>query len=86
MPLSFQVTFRKDHLEACLLSLGGDVLARERSNFESYSMCYEHILEHVRQKLCQKEQVCSQTDEKYTGEGWVGRPRSDSTMREVFLM
>lgn len=85
MPLSFQVTFRKDHLEACLLSLGGDVMARERSNFESYSMCYKHILEHVRQKLCQKEQVCSQTDEKYTGEGWVGRPRSDSTMREVFL-
>ncbi|XP_055391214.1 coiled-coil domain-containing protein 162-like [Bubalus kerabau] len=52
-----EVTFRKDHLEACLLSLGGDVMARERSNFESYSMCYEHILEHVRQKLCQKEQV-----------------------------
>ncbi|KAF4025159.1 hypothetical protein G4228_017111 [Cervus hanglu yarkandensis] len=51
-----EVTFRKDHLEACLLSLGCDVMARERSNFESYSMCYEHILEHVRQKLCQKEQ------------------------------
>ncbi|XP_068841042.1 coiled-coil domain-containing protein 162-like [Capricornis sumatraensis] len=50
-----EVTFRKDHLEACLLSLGCDVMARERSNFESYSMCYEHILEHVRQKLCQKE-------------------------------
>lgn len=72
MPLSFQITFRKDHLEACLLSLGCDVMARERSNFESYSMCYEHILEHVRQKLCQKEKVCSQTDEKYIGED-VGR-------------
>ncbi|XP_004422253.2 PREDICTED: coiled-coil domain-containing protein 162-like [Ceratotherium simum simum] len=51
-----EITFRKDHLEACLLSLGCDVMARERSNFESYSMCYEHVLEHARQKLFQKEQ------------------------------
>ncbi|XP_037376091.1 coiled-coil domain-containing protein 162-like [Talpa occidentalis] len=51
-----EVTFRKDHLEACLLSLGCDVMARERSNFETYSMFYEHVLEHARQKLCQKEQ------------------------------
>ncbi|KAB1275600.1 Coiled-coil domain-containing protein 162 [Camelus dromedarius] len=56
MPLPFQITFSKDHLEACLLSLGCDVMARERSNFESYSMCYEHLLEHARQKLRQKEQ------------------------------
>nr|XP_031311987.1 uncharacterized protein LOC105097150 isoform X3 [Camelus dromedarius] len=52
-----EITFSKDHLEACLLSLGCDVMARERSNFESYSMCYEHLLEHARQKLRQKEQV-----------------------------
>nr|XP_010987955.2 uncharacterized protein LOC105097150 isoform X2 [Camelus dromedarius] len=51
-----EITFSKDHLEACLLSLGCDVMARERSNFESYSMCYEHLLEHARQKLRQKEQ------------------------------
>ncbi|XP_039725921.1 uncharacterized protein LOC120608203 [Pteropus medius] len=51
-----EITFKKDHLEACLLSLGCDVMARERSNFESYSMCYEHVLEHARQQLCQKEQ------------------------------
>ncbi|XP_070274059.1 uncharacterized protein [Myotis yumanensis] len=51
-----EITFRKDHLEACLLSLGCDVMARERSNFESYSMCYEHVLEHTRLKLSQKEQ------------------------------
>ncbi|KAG8522115.1 Coiled-coil domain-containing protein 162, partial [Galemys pyrenaicus] len=51
-----EVTFKKDHLEACLLSLGCDVMARERSNFETYSMFYEHVLEHVRRKLCQKEQ------------------------------
>nr|XP_045011483.1 uncharacterized protein LOC101610720 [Jaculus jaculus] len=51
-----EVTFRKDHLEACLHSLGCDVMARERSNFETYSMCYEHVLQHARQKLHQKEQ------------------------------
>ncbi|XP_037698208.1 uncharacterized protein LOC119539130 isoform X3 [Choloepus didactylus] len=51
-----EITFRKDHLESCLLSLGCDVMARERSNFETYSMCYEHVLQHTRQKLCQKEQ------------------------------
>ncbi|KAM9234693.1 LOW QUALITY PROTEIN: uncharacterized protein PS065_005276 [Dugong dugon] len=51
-----EITFRKDHLEACLLSLGCDVMARERSNFETYSMCYEHVLQHARQRLCQKEQ------------------------------
>ncbi|XP_013366265.1 PREDICTED: coiled-coil domain-containing protein 162-like isoform X3 [Chinchilla lanigera] len=51
-----EVTFRKDHLEACLLSLGCDVMARERSNFETYSMCYEHVLQHTRQRLRQREQ------------------------------
>ncbi|XP_058163219.1 uncharacterized protein [Dasypus novemcinctus] len=51
-----EITFRKDHLESCLLSLGCDVMARERSNFETYSMCYEHVLQHARQRLCQKEQ------------------------------
>ncbi|XP_045400102.1 uncharacterized protein LOC123633144 isoform X6 [Lemur catta] len=51
-----EVTFRKDHLEACLLSLGCDVMARERSNFETYSMCYEHVLQHATQRLRLKEQ------------------------------
>ncbi|XP_012924408.2 putative uncharacterized protein C6orf183 homolog isoform X3 [Heterocephalus glaber] len=51
-----EITFGKDHLEACLLSLGCDVMARERSNFETYSMCYEHVLQHARQKLHQREQ------------------------------
>ncbi|XP_051031282.1 uncharacterized protein LOC127215027 [Phodopus roborovskii] len=51
-----EVTFRRDHLEACLLSLGCDVMARERSNFETYSMCYEHVLQHTRVKLSQREQ------------------------------
>ncbi|XP_077018695.1 uncharacterized protein LOC143685039 isoform X2 [Tamandua tetradactyla] len=51
-----EITFRKDHLEDCLLSLGCNVMARERSNFETYSMCYEHLLQHARHRLCQKEQ------------------------------
>ncbi|XP_063110059.1 centrosomal protein CEP57L1 isoform X4 [Cavia porcellus] len=51
-----EVTLRKEHLEACLLSLGCDVMARERSSFETYSMCYEHILQHARQRLHQREQ------------------------------
>ncbi|XP_051020197.1 uncharacterized protein LOC127205081 [Acomys russatus] len=51
-----EITFRREHLEACLLSLGRDVMGRERSNFETYSMCYEHVLQHARQKLAQGEQ------------------------------
>uniref|UniRef100_G1RPP9 Coiled-coil domain containing 162 n=1 Tax=Nomascus leucogenys TaxID=61853 RepID=G1RPP9_NOMLE len=51
-----EITFRKNHLEAYLLSLGCDVMARECSNFETYSMCYEHVLHHARQRLSQKEQ------------------------------
>lgn len=58
--LPFQISFRREHLEACLLSLGCDVMARERSNFETYSMCYEHLLQHAREKLGQREQVGAQ--------------------------
>lgn len=35
-------------------------MARERSSFETYSMCYEHILQHARQRLHQREQVGAQ--------------------------
>uniref|UniRef100_G1SQ56 Coiled-coil domain containing 162 n=1 Tax=Oryctolagus cuniculus TaxID=9986 RepID=G1SQ56_RABIT len=51
-----EITFRREHLEACLLSLGCDVMARERSSFEAYSLCYEQVLQHARQRLRQKEQ------------------------------
>ncbi|XP_003781860.3 coiled-coil domain-containing protein 162-like [Otolemur garnettii] len=51
-----EVTFRKDHLDACLLSLGCDVMARERSNFETYSMSYEQVLQHATVTLRRKEQ------------------------------
>ncbi|XP_072499099.1 uncharacterized protein [Notamacropus eugenii] len=51
-----EITFKKDHLEKCLLSLGCDVMARERSNFETYSVFYENLLQHANQMLYQKEQ------------------------------
>lgn len=52
-------------------------MAREHSNFESYSMCYEHVLEHTRLKLCQKEQVGSPRPEAM-GKAEEGRPSSHS--------
>ncbi|XP_055490902.1 coiled-coil domain-containing protein 162-like [Leucoraja erinacea] len=51
-----QITFSKDHLSDCLLKLASDVIARERSNFETYSMFYENILRREHQLLYQKEQ------------------------------
>uniref|UniRef100_A0A4X2KWR7 Coiled-coil domain containing 162 n=2 Tax=Vombatus ursinus TaxID=29139 RepID=A0A4X2KWR7_VOMUR len=51
-----EITFKKDHLETCLLSLGCDVMARERSNFETYSIFYENLLQQANQMLYQKEQ------------------------------
>ncbi|XP_031757880.1 uncharacterized protein LOC100496491 isoform X2 [Xenopus tropicalis] len=57
-----QVTFRKDHLEDCLKSLACDVMARERSNFETYSMFYENLLHQEHQLLYQKEQEIAAID------------------------
>ncbi|XP_051881404.1 coiled-coil domain-containing protein 162-like [Pristis pectinata] len=51
-----EITFSKDHLNNCLLTLACDVMGRERSNFETYSMCYENILRREHQLLYQKEQ------------------------------
>ncbi|XP_032877987.1 coiled-coil domain-containing protein 162-like [Amblyraja radiata] len=51
-----EITFSKDHLSDCLLKLACDVMARERSNFETYSMFYENILRREHQLLYQKEQ------------------------------
>ncbi|XP_062896851.1 uncharacterized protein si:ch73-242m19.1 isoform X1 [Mobula hypostoma] len=51
-----EITFSKDHLSNCLLHLACDVMERERSNFESYSMCYENILRREHQLLYEKEQ------------------------------
>lgn len=51
-----EVTFKKSHLQQCLTMLGCDIMARERSNFETYSMFYENILQHLHHLLYQKEQ------------------------------
>ncbi|XP_078069662.1 coiled-coil domain containing 162 [Mustelus asterias] len=51
-----EITFSKDHLKDCLMTLACDVMGRERSNFETYSMCYENILRREHQLLYQKEQ------------------------------
>ncbi|XP_062980874.1 coiled-coil domain-containing protein 162-like [Elgaria multicarinata webbii] len=51
-----EIAFQKDHLQKCLTALGCDIMARERSNFETYSMFYENILHQQHQLLYQKEQ------------------------------
>ncbi|XP_069462643.1 coiled-coil domain-containing protein 162-like [Ambystoma mexicanum] len=51
-----EFTFSKEHLEGCLTSLGCDLMERERSNFETYSMFYENVLQQEHQLLYQKEQ------------------------------
>ncbi|XP_075270360.1 uncharacterized protein CCDC162 [Opisthocomus hoazin] len=54
-PQSCRVTFKKSHFQQCLTILGDDITARERSNFETYSMFYENVLQqHC--LLYQKEQ------------------------------
>ncbi|XP_075125631.1 coiled-coil domain-containing protein 162-like [Leptodactylus fuscus] len=53
---SGEVTFSQEHLQHCLTSLACDIMAREQSNFESYSMFYENLLQQEHQLLYQKEQ------------------------------
>uniref|UniRef100_A0A8C8BHK6 Coiled-coil domain-containing protein 162 n=1 Tax=Otus sunia TaxID=257818 RepID=A0A8C8BHK6_9STRI len=52
-----EVTLKKSHLQQCLTILGCDIMARERSNFDTYSMFYENILQQQRRLLYQKEQI-----------------------------
>uniref|UniRef100_A0A8D0FDL1 Coiled-coil domain-containing protein 162 n=1 Tax=Strix occidentalis caurina TaxID=311401 RepID=A0A8D0FDL1_STROC len=52
-----EVTLKKSHLQQCLTILGCDIMARERSNFDTYSMFYENILQQQRHLLYQKEQI-----------------------------
>ncbi|XP_043398700.1 uncharacterized protein LOC102942958 isoform X1 [Chelonia mydas] len=51
-----EIMFKKSHLQSCLTALGCDIMARERSNFETYSMFYENLLQQEHQLLYQKEQ------------------------------
>ncbi|XP_077145694.1 uncharacterized protein LOC143807719 isoform X2 [Ranitomeya variabilis] len=53
---SAEITFRQEHLESCLTLLACAIMAREQSNFESYSMFYENLLQQEQQNLYQKEQ------------------------------
>ncbi|XP_039207102.1 uncharacterized protein LOC120311541 isoform X2 [Crotalus tigris] len=55
--INAEIIFQKDHLKKCLTSLACDVMARERSNYETYSMFYENLLRQQHQLLYQKEQV-----------------------------
>ncbi|XP_062825081.1 uncharacterized protein ccdc162 isoform X2 [Anolis carolinensis] len=59
-----EISFQKDHLQKCLTALGCDVMARERSNFENYSMFYENILHRQHQLLYKKEQEMATTEDK----------------------
>ncbi|NXT76678.1 CC162 protein, partial [Zapornia atra] len=58
-----EVTFKKSHLQQCLTVLGCDVMARECSNFETYSMFYENILQQQHRLLCKKEQELHAVEE-----------------------
>ncbi|XP_061479532.1 uncharacterized protein LOC133383234 isoform X2 [Rhineura floridana] len=59
-----EIAFTKEHLQKCLTTLGCDVMARERSNFETYSMFYENILQQQHQLLYQKEQEMHALEDK----------------------
>ncbi|XP_063152758.1 coiled-coil domain-containing protein 162-like [Candoia aspera] len=54
--INAEIIFQKDHFEKCLTSLACDIMARERSNFETYSMFYENLLHQQHKLLYQKEQ------------------------------
>ncbi|NXX75937.1 CC162 protein, partial [Urocolius indicus] len=58
-----EVTFKKSHLQQCLTILGCDIMARERSNFETYSMFYENILQQQQHLLYQREQELHAVEE-----------------------
>uniref|UniRef100_A0A8C6VCT6 Uncharacterized protein n=1 Tax=Naja naja TaxID=35670 RepID=A0A8C6VCT6_NAJNA len=54
--INAEIIFQKDHFKKCLTSLACDAMARERSNFETYSMFYENLLRRQHQLLYKKEQ------------------------------
>ncbi|KAK1190270.1 CC162 protein, partial [Pygoscelis papua] len=58
-----EVTFTKSHLQQCLTILGCDIMARECSNFETYSMFHENILQQQHRLLYQKEQELHAVEE-----------------------
>ncbi|XP_072713812.1 coiled-coil domain-containing protein 162-like [Ciconia boyciana] len=58
-----EITLKKSHLQQCLTILGCDMMARERSNFETYSMFYENIRRQQHRLLYPKEQELHAVEE-----------------------
>ncbi|XP_068087375.1 coiled-coil domain-containing protein 162-like isoform X2 [Hyperolius riggenbachi] len=68
-----EVSFKKEHLEHCLTSLACDITAREQSDYLSYSMFYENLLQQEHQLLYQKEQeLLAVTGEQKKNENGLG--------------
>ncbi|MBN3311102.1 CC162 protein, partial [Amia calva] len=61
-----KVTFSKAHLHSCVTALACAVMQRERSNFDTYSMFYENILQQETQLLYQREQDLKALEESRT--------------------
>ncbi|CAH1785032.1 unnamed protein product [Owenia fusiformis] len=59
-----EVTFKTSHLNECLRNLGQSIMARERHNYDSYSMYYENLLRQHHQLLYQKEQEIKQLNDQ----------------------
>ncbi|XP_021364139.1 uncharacterized protein LOC110457263 isoform X2 [Mizuhopecten yessoensis] len=55
-----EVTFTSEHLNRCIMELASQVMGREKSNFESYTMYYENLMKVHHQLLYQKEQEVKQ--------------------------
>nr|KAG5699494.1 hypothetical protein BaRGS_020053 [Batillaria attramentaria] len=55
-----EITFSRDHLRECFSALGRGIMARERQNYESYTMYYENLLRTHHQLLYQSEQEVKQ--------------------------
>ncbi|ELT87775.1 hypothetical protein CAPTEDRAFT_135567 [Capitella teleta] len=51
------IAFPAAHINSCLSQLAGDIMRREKHNYESYSMYYENILRVHHQLLYHREQV-----------------------------
>ena len=56
------LTLTQDQLAGALSKLATTIMARERTNFENYSMFYENLLRQHHQLLYQREQVGAAAD------------------------
>ncbi|KAK3588936.1 hypothetical protein CHS0354_023696 [Potamilus streckersoni] len=54
------VTFSMKHLNKCVTDLAQKIMAREKQNYESYTMFYENLLKSQHQLLYQREQEVKQ--------------------------